>query len=282
MTPGGPGWWQLHRVMLTGSELDVIRGRVRLNPANSHHVREVLRLRAGEGLRGLVTSDLAVGGTAHDLVLKVETSRPGEVVCLVVEQVDLGTDPPLDVTICQCLTRPERFEYTLQKCTEIGAAEFRPVISRRSVVRRAARESRSRTARWRRIVEEAALQAGRGRIPDVHEPVDLDALPAAVKEPRPDVLLVAYEEETRPLGQVLLAAAARDPAAGASRARPSSAAILIGPEGGLDPQEVELLTSFGFVPVSLGPRILRAETAGPVLLSLLLYELGDMGGPPRG
>jgi len=164
-------------------------------------------------------------------------------------------------------------EYVLQKCTEIGAYDFFPVIMRRTVIKPDQRSATSRLARWQRIVEEAALQSGRAAIPLVHPPALLGDVLAAdhgcVHASDHALRLLADEAESRPLGEVL--AAVREPG------RLRRAHIVIGPEGGLDRDEVQVMTQAGFVPVSLGPRLLRAETAGPVLLSILLYELADLG-----
>jgi 16S rRNA (uracil1498-N3)-methyltransferase len=108
----------------------------------------------------------------------------------------------------------------------------------------------------------------------VYLPTDIDGLAARFAADRPELLLLAYEKETRALGPVLREAL--DCAGGAGP--PRTAAILIGPEGGLEASEAARMAEAGFLPVSLGPRVLRAETAGPVLLTMLLYELGDLGG----
>lgn len=271
----------LHRIRLDGPELRVVRGELVLGPGNSRHLREVLRLRPGDLVRGLA-------GGGLDYLLRVERLRPGQLVCTVAGTVEVRAEPDLAVTVCQALTRPERFEYTLQKCTEIGAAAFVPVVTRRSIVRRPERGSAPRLGRWQRIVEEAALQSGRGTVPPVSEPVELEALlspagpvpglaggPSCPRGPY-GLRLVAYEEESRPLGPLL-----RQAAASGDGPVPPTAAMVIGPEGGLEAAEVAKLAAAGFVPVSLGPRVLRAETAGPVMLTMLLYELGDLGGPRR-
>lgn len=259
------GGRSLHRVYLRDRPADA--GWVELDPANSHHVREVLRLRPGQHLRALVPA-------GHDLVLQITDTRPGRVLCTVAGRVALPSEPALRVSVYQGLTRGERFEYVLQKCTEIGAYDFFPVIMRRTVIRPSQHGAASRLARWQRIVEEAALQSGRAAIPLVHPPALLGDVLAtdhrSAQASEGALRLVADEEESRPLGEVL--AALREPDC------PGRAQIVIGPEGGLERDEVQAMIRAGFVPVSLGPRVLRTETAGPVLLSILLYELADLGG----
>ena len=273
--PGGaagvsrsPDPGQLHRIVLTPNE---VRGDdVLLSAANTHHVREVLRLRHRAFVRGLVAES---GPSArYDLLLRLEDNWEGRLHCLVVGRVELPPDPRLAITVGQGLTRGERFEYTLQKCTEIGAAEIVPLLTERTVVRPESVERTQRLARWQRIVEEAALQSGRGSIPAIGDPVKLTDFAGQCAGVPADLRLVAYESERGALHTVL-----------ASMRRqgivPLAAQIVIGPEGGLASREVDCLVEAGFTPVSLGPRILRTETAGPLLTALLLYEFADLGGP---
>jgi 16S rRNA (uracil1498-N3)-methyltransferase len=201
-------------------------------------------------------------------------------------------EPALHVAVCQGLTRAERMEYVLQKGSELGAWEFYPLITARTVVRPDGLRSAARLGRWRRITEEAALQSGRAHIPPVHPVLALSDLATKMAADPCDLMVVPYEEEVATLRDVLRSRLPRTPAAGpdlaeaaASGARPgaragavSTAAVVIGPEGGFERSEIAMLREAGFTPVSLGPRILRTETAGPVVLSLLLYEFGDLGG----
>lgn len=259
---------QAHRIVLGPEE--VRSNHVLLSRDNTHHVREVLRLRHGGAVRGLVPATGEPSGEGYDLVLRIEEMRSGRLACSIEGRVELGSEPALAVTVCQGLTRSERFEYAVQKCTEIGAWGFRPVITARSIIRLDASRCNQRLGRWRRIAEEAALQSGRARIPEVSDIVRLGELCDLARVSPAQLMLVAYEEETTPLREVLRRATAD--------ARPQTAAVVVGPEGGLERGEVEQLAAAGFIPVSLGPRILRTETAGPVILSLLLYELADLGG----
>ncbi len=210
----------VHRIVLTAEE---IRGnRVLLTRENTHHVREVLRLRHGAVLRGLVplTSEPASGG--YDLILRIDEMRSGRQACEVGGHIELGTEPPLAVTVCQGLTRSERFEYSLQKCTEIGARGFRPVLTARSIVRLDALRHLQRLGRWRRIAEEAALQSGRARIPEVSEVVRLGELCDLATASPAQLMLVAYEQETTPLRDVLRRAT--------TNGRPQTAPVVVGHE----------------------------------------------------
>ncbi len=172
------------------------------------------------------------------------------------------------VTLYQGLPRGDKFELILQKGTEIGVRDFVPVQCLRCQVRTAAKPAAKRMQRWRRIVTEAARQSGKNLLPGLAPPLDLAAALAGCKA---ELRLAPWEE-----ADVLLAE--RLPAT-----PPRSAALLVGPEGGLSPGEIELAAAHGFQPVSLGPRILRTETAGFVVAGILQYLYGDLGrcSPPK-
>jgi len=257
---------QAHRIVLTPDE---IRGQdVVLSAANTHHVREVLRLRHGALVRGLVPDGPIPG---YDLVLRVGEMWEHRQQLSVVERIELVAEPQLAIEVCQGLSRGERFEITLQKCTEIGAMSFVPLLTERTVLRPDVRQREQRMQRWRRIIEEAALQSGRTRIPTLAEPIKLAELVTLAAAAPVDLSLIAYEAEHNPFRAFVQARRNNGEL-------PRTARIVIGPEGGLARAEVDCLSVAGFTPVSLGPRILRTETAGPVMTALLLYEFADLGG----
>ena len=163
-------------------------------------------------------------------------------------------EPTFSLTLYQCSLKQDKFEWVLQKGTELGVARFAPVISSRSVVRPAA-ALRSKYARWRAILCEATEQCGRARIPALAEPLTWDAAMATGDGQR----LVAWEaaRESRPLATAVAALVASAQAASA----PPRLSIAIGPEGGLAAEEIATAQAHGWETVSLGPRILRAETA---------------------
>lgn len=268
-----PGW-QLHRILLSPGEIR--RGAVILSPANTRHVRDVLRLRRGDALRGL-----APGG--GDLVLRITGGEGGLLLCEVTRTLPPLPEPALAVAICQGLSRGDKMEYVLQKCTELGAFEFWPVITERAVVRPDSGRASARLARWRRIAEEAALQSGRPFVPAVQDVLPLPRLVESFRAQPRDLMLLAYEAETRALRDVLREMRSRAAQAGpegdAASLLPRSAVVAIGPEGGFAPQEAAGMVEAGFIPVSLGPRVVRTETAGVAALAILLYEFGDLGGP---
>ncbi len=169
----------------------------------------------------------------------------------------------LPVTLLQGLPKADKFDLILQKGTELGISRFLPVLTRRCQPEGGKR----RQERWQRIVREAARQSGRIRLPEITEPMPLEQ---ALAQQEGDLKLVAWEQAATPLNQAL-----------AGR-RPQAVVLLVGPEGGFDPDEVTRAQRHGYIPVSLGPRILRTETAGFVLAGLLQYVYGDLNQPAGG
>jgi 16S rRNA (uracil1498-N3)-methyltransferase len=222
-----------------------------------HYLTRVLRLRVDDVLE--VFDGHGHAWDARVLTVEPELHRAG---------LSLGparTLPPLPpVTLLQGLPKGDKLELVLQKSTELGATRIWPVQCKRSVVQLSGEKGQKRAERWRRIVEEAARQCERTDVPEVSEPIPV--LEAASALPLGTLLLVLDEEEreTR-LGQLL-------------EARPDApVALVIGPEGGLAREEVAALVSLGGVPVTLGSRILRTETAGLAALAVLQHLRGQLG-----
>jgi len=169
------------------------------------------------------------------------------------------SEPKLRINLFQSLLKGEKFDWVLQKGTELGISGFFPVVSRRCISTGA---SPHKLKRWRRIIREAAEQSGRGKLPALAEPLPLERACLNLK----GLSLIPWEKETeRGLKQVL------------PPDRPRSVNIFIGPEGGFEPEEVSRAQKYGIIPVRLGPRTLRAETAGLAAASAILYHYGELG-----
>jgi 16S rRNA (uracil1498-N3)-methyltransferase len=173
--------------------------------------------------------------------------------------------PRRAVSVLQGLPKGDKLEWVLQKGTELGAAAFYPVDTARSVVKLEPRRAAERTARWQKIVEEAARQCRRNDVPPVHAPQPL--LEAARALAPGTALLVLDEEETAvPLGEAFRSCAPGAPVA-----------LVVGPEGGLAREEVAALGQLGARGVSLGSRILRTETAALAALAVMAHLDGELG-----
>jgi 16S rRNA (uracil1498-N3)-methyltransferase len=230
---------------------------VRLSPEQSRQVRQVLRLGPGDTV--VVLDDR---GAEYDVALTTVSGK--EAVGRVTgTRVAVG-EPKVQLTLFQSLLIREKFEWVLQKATEVGVVQIVPVLTARGLVRTKQIED-NKLDRWRRIVVEAAEQSHRGRIPRIEPIVPLgDVFSKFVGFDR---LLIAAPGQTTALHEALQGIGREDAAIG----------LLIGPEGGFTEEEEATARAQGAVAVGLGPRILRTETAAVVASALILYELGEMG-----
>jgi 16S rRNA (uracil1498-N3)-methyltransferase len=221
-----------------------------------NHIRNVLRMKAGEKVR------ISVQGGSSYFCEIAEISQERVMADILWEAP--VTELSCDVILFQGLPKSDKMEWIVQKAVELGAAAVVPVEMKRCVVKLDAKKKKSKVSRWQAIAESAAKQSKRSHVPEVYEVMTLKEAAAFAKEM--DVCLVPYENERG-------MAATRE---AVSSVRPGAkVGIFIGPEGGFDEDEVGLLKDAGGVPVSLGRRILRTETAGLVMLSFLIYELED-------
>jgi 16S rRNA (uracil1498-N3)-methyltransferase len=185
----------------------------------------------------------------------------GDKVSVRVRSQTPGTsESPLRITLIQGISRGERMDWTLQKATELGVIGVAPVLTARSVVRLDEKQAAKKQAHWRAIVIGACEQCGRSKVPTVATPVQLRDHFANVRKDGMRLVL-------SPSAPASLAGIA---------SLPSKVDLLIGPEGGLDDDEISAAQKAGFMPVRLGPRVLRTETAGVVALTVLQALWGDL------
>jgi 16S rRNA (uracil1498-N3)-methyltransferase len=240
---------------------------IELPPEIAHQARDVLRLGPDGTLRLLD----GVGGEYPAEVLQVERKR---VVVRLGQRIAVtGIEPAARIVLCQGVLKAAKFELVMQKCTELGVAAFVPLLTERAVA--AAEEaSEQKRRRWARIVAEAVEQCGGVRLPELSAPRPL--MHALASMPDGAIALIPWEEErATPLRAALRAALD----SGATRDAPG-VYLFIGPEGGFSPGEIALARRHGAIPVTLGPRILRAETAAIVAVTLALDALGALDQPP--
>jgi 16S rRNA (uracil1498-N3)-methyltransferase len=220
------------------------------------YLRDVLRLKPGAPLE-------VFDGEGHVYPAVLHTYGEG------IALLDLGArqDRPftgIRVTLLQGLPKADKLELIVQKAVELGVTTITPVATERSIVKLDERKAAERTERWQRIADEAARQCGRADVTSVTPPVSLkEALAQPPLEGERRIILDEEERGTR-LRDVL-----------GSPAAPYC--FLIGPEGGLTRAEVQLAQAAGYLPVTLGPRILRTETVGLALLAIVQHVLGDLG-----
>ena len=217
----------------------------------AHHARSVLRLSRDD------TVELFDGrGNVYEANLTL-VSR-GEVRARIGAPLEYQTESPLEITLVQSVSRGERMDYTLQKAVELGVTAVVPVISQRTVVKLDRARADKRLEHWRGVIRHAAEQSRRRVLPEIHALRTLDA----------------WMADTRRAPCFLLHPGASQ--ALASQSAPGrSLYLLAGPEGGFDPTERERLVTAGAIPVTLGPRTLRTETAAVAALAVMQALWGD-------
>jgi len=239
---------------------------VTLSGPLAHQLTHVLRLRPGERITLLDNT-----GWAYEVELSKVTAQQteGEV-----RRKTLATgEPRTKITLYQALLKGDHFELVLQKGTELGIVDFVPLISERCVVAHLDQAS-AKAARWQRIILEAAEQSGRGRLP-VLRPATLFA-PACEQAGRRGLSLIPWEGEKSTSLRDVLGQRKGEAGTATQKSRPFAINLFIGPEGGFSTAEIVQARGYGLIPVTLGARLLRAETAGLVAATAILYELGDL------
>ncbi|ACM18782.1 16S rRNA (uridine1498-N3-)-methyltransferase [Geotalea daltonii FRC-32] len=222
------------------------------------HMAKVLRLKQGTAV--MLTD--GEGGEYEGVIESIDsTSLRVRVVRRETLMVDDGGP---QITIYQGLPKGDKLEYILQKCTELGAAGIVPFAASRSIARISPQRSAGRVDRWQKIAAEAARQSRRATVPRVSLADDLSQVLQLAQH---SVKLLLWEEEKANL--------LRETLSGLSA--PNDIGVLIGPEGGFSPEEAAAASSAGFIPISMGRRIVRTETASLIILSILQYHWGDLG-----
>lgn len=224
-----------------------------------NHIAKVLRLRSGDEIQ---VSD----GNGTEFICEIEDINKKLVLCKIIDSFKNLTEPPVKITLFQGLPKSQKMDLIVQKCVEIGVVEIQPVITERVVVKVDGKDISSKIERWNRIALEASKQSNRGILPKVLNPISFSE--AVEKLKALDSAIIPYEKERskgiksslKELGDI------------------NTLGIFIGPEGGFEDNEIDTCIENGVAPVTLGPRILRTETAGFVASTIALYEIGDMGG----
>lgn len=226
-----------------------------LPPRASHHAARVLRLAPGQAVT------LFNGEGAEYAALVVEVAR-GSVALEIGERRAVDRESPLAVVLAQAVSSGERMDFTVQKAVELGVAAIEPLASGRGVVRLDAARAAKRLAHWRAVAVAACEQCGRNRVPQISPPAAFgEWIANAPARHRDAAKLLLTPRAPRGLRDI---------------ARPAAALVLLcGPEGGFAPAEEEAARRAGFLPVRLGPRVLRTETAALAALAAMQALWGD-------
>ena len=231
--------------------------QIRLAGSDVNHMKNVLRMKPGEEVW---VSD----GEGMDYFCSVEGYEEKEAVLRVVKKEVSQTELASRLILFQGLPKGDKMEWIVQKAVELGAYSVVPVSTRRCVVKLDNKKAEKKVSRWQQIAESAAKQSKRMLVPEVHSVMTFKEALVYAKEL--DVLLIPYElakgmKETKELIRSI------EPG--------KSIGVFIGPEGGFEEQEVADAMEAGAKPITLGHRILRTETAGLAVLSVLMFQLED-------
>jgi 16S rRNA (uracil1498-N3)-methyltransferase len=240
--------------------------KVLINSDEAKHIVQVLRLKAKDKIK-------IFNENGNEYVAEIVRADKKEVIGKILEKCRLATEPPIELTLVQGLPKSNKMDFVVQKVAELGGKKIIPVITRRTIVRLDKNKAAARQRRWQKIAREAAKQSGRSIIPSI-EPVTtfIQSLENIDQE---GLYLIPWEESSSGGLKAILCRFAEDsPKTGKT---PKRITVFIGPEGGFTPDEVRKAREKGAISLSLGPRLLRTETAGLVTLAMILYELGDMG-----
>lgn len=212
-----------------------------LEGADAAHIARSLRMKAGEKLvvsdsKGTDFECLITDVTSDRVAVDIISTKPSE------------SEPDISVTLCTCLLKGDKFETVIRHSVELGVFEIMPVLSTNCVSRPDGKSLKNKGERWQKISDEAAGQCGRGILPKVLPTTELTDFAKTIKDY--DLVLFFYEVDGEPLGETLWE---NDTA--------KRIAVITGPEGGFTAKEAEMLAAAGAKTISLGKRILRAETA---------------------
>ena len=232
-------------------------GLIRITGSDVNHIKNVLRIRQGEEM-------LVSDGTGRDYLCQAEEIAGLEVTVRILETEEEVRELPSRIWLFQGLPKSDKMEFIIQKAVELGAAGIVPVTTRNTVVKLDPKKEEAKVKRWQAIAESAAKQSKRSLVPRVSGIMTLKEAFDYVESQGFSVRLIPYEHEAGMDGTKT-----ELDAAGPGQ----DIAVFIGPEGGFDEREIELALSKGVRPISLGRRILRTETAGLALLSVLMMRL---------
>lgn len=232
----------------------ILGATVALPEGAANHASRALRMQAGD-------TAILFNGDGNDYLCELTSIKKNEVIAKVTSVCNVERESPLKITLAQGISTGDRMDYTIQKAVEMGVSAIQPIASMRSVVKLAGERAEKRRLHWQNIVISACEQSGRAWVPEVAAQLSLAQWLANLDAEKPQLRLTLAPNATHSLSNWA------DPA--------QHIALLIGCEGGLTQEEIDLATRYDFVPVRLGGRILRTETAALAALAAMQTLWGD-------
>lgn len=235
----------------------IIGDRIEIIGKDVKHIRDVLRLKNKDRIEILSEN--------RTYICEILEINSDVVLVSILDSFEGKNEPPIDIILYQGIAKGDKMDFIIQKCTEIGVKEIYPIVTNRTIVKiKDKRKEQKKVERWKTIAEEAAKQSKRDTIPIVNNIITYNEMIHILDGE--ENIIVPYEMER----MNTLKKAFKD-------IKNGNIHIIIGPEGGFEEKEINAILNIGGKPISLGPRILRTETAGIVVISITLYELGDLG-----
>ncbi len=225
-----------------------------------HHLRDVLRLKRGDRV-------IVFDGKGLEFIGNIETISKNEAWIVIEKQLDVFKKSRFEIILAQGIAKGEKMDIIVRKATELGVSRIIPFAALRVVPKLSGEQIAKKTKRWQRIALEAAKQCRRDVVPQIEEPITFaEVLKRYSHGAEKYIKIIPWEEEEKNKLKDIL-----------NVEDSSGCVVLIGPEGGFSEDEVVEAKKTGFLPVMLGPRILRTETAAISIAAIIQYELGDMG-----
>jgi 16S rRNA (uracil1498-N3)-methyltransferase len=240
-------------------EIKKREGYVVITGPEARHISRVIRMNRGDHF---ILTDRK--GARFEAV--IESSGPKEVRVRLAGVLPIPASPPVDIILCQALLKSRAMDYLIEKSSELGVNEIIPFFSERTAIRDVRYSSEGRERRWREIAQGAAKQSDRIKPAEIYLPLSFMEVCERYQNDGAMKVILWEREESTDIKRLL-------------RAHPSSARFIgmVGPEGGFTSTEIDMAGKAGFMPVSVGRRILRAETAAVTLVAIVQYEWGDLG-----
>ncbi len=237
----------------------ILAEKIIITGQDAHHLMHVMRAKAGQ--------QVTVVDDEGSVALMEMTAFTSESVELALkERLEGTTESPLELTLVQCLLKSDKIDWIVQKTVELGANKIQPIASRNCVAKYDGKKAKQRQERWQKIADEAAKQCGRTKLLQVEPIMGIKEFLAKSDFGEDSPLYFCYEnEEQKTLKEALV------------NSQAGKATVIIGPEGGFTLEEAQAIEEAGGQSVTLGPRILRAETAAIAAMTVIQYELGDLG-----
>lgn len=244
----------MHRFFI--KENQISQGTIEILSSDVKHIKDVLRLRAGDKIEAVSEGIIYVG--------EIQSIEKGKITLKIIDKYRGTNESPVNIFLYQGLAKGNKMDLIVQKTTEVGVKEIFPVSTYRTVIKlKDLQREQAKVNRWELVAEEAAKQSKRDVLPKIHSIISFDKMIELLKGERN--IVVPYEDEKlQYIGSDI-------------EMKGNTIHLVIGPEGGFEPFEIEKLKAIGAKIVTLGPRTMRTETAGIVAAAILLYEFGDLG-----